>query len=879
MTVAETFTVSFTFSEAVNGFEVGDIAVTNGVASDLTGSDYYYTATVAPDGEGDVAVRLPAVVVADAAGNGNLKSNTVAATYTPPPVVEPAPPVAYDDPELINVSTLAQLRAINVDLDGDGVPHPGTARYYAALFPEPHGCPEDGCRGYELMANLDFDENGNGRRDDTYNQGKGWQPIGHSWNSWSFVPFSAVFDGNGHTIANLYINQGDPFADLFPNQPDRPPDIVRHRSYVGLFGHVRGGAIYNVGLPNVDVTGSGFVGALIGYAVGPENVVTAVYATGSVSGEEYVGGLVGHLGESSRLNASYAAVSVSGEEYVSGAQHIGGLVGNAEAHSMASSSYFDQDVAGRSGVHGRTTQQLQSPTGNTGIYATWSDHDLDGDGHNDAPWDFGTALQYPMLVAGADRPTVTIVANPTAVVGTETFTVTVTFSEAVSGFEVGDIAVTNGVASDLTGDYDDYTATITPDGQGDVTVSLPADTVTDAASNGNEASNTISVTWRAPDTTAPVVTVTADPTEVSGTETFIARFAFSEPVIGFEPNDIVVTNGSAGDLNGSDADWTAIITPDGQGHITVVLIEDAVTDVSGNGNLASNTVAVTWTAAPAAAWVDESDLINVSTLAQLAAISHDIDGDGVPTGEGAAAYAAAFPNPHDCPQSGCRGYELAANLDFDENGNGQRDDTYNQGEGWLPIQDPLEWKPFSAVFDGNGHAIANLYINRPQKSFTGLFGTVSGAAIYNVGLLDVDLTGDEYVGALIGYSDDPWSSTITATYATGRVSGKQVVGGLVGAMYASTLASSYVAVSVSGDRYVGGLVGDAGADSTVSASYFDQNVAGRPGPHGRTTQQLQSPTGYTGIYETWDDDGNLWDFGTPSQYPILRAIVASAQGR
>lgn len=74
-----------------------------------------------------------------------------------------------DDDGLIEVANLAQLDAIRHDLDGDGSPTPANPDTYAAAFPGAAagmGCPElSGCTGYELVSNLDFDTNGNGRTD------------------------------------------------------------------------------------------------------------------------------------------------------------------------------------------------------------------------------------------------------------------------------------------------------------------------------------------------------------------------------------------------------------------------------------------------------------------------------------------------------------------------------------------------------------------------------------------------------------------------------------------------------------------------------------------------------------------------------------------
>ena len=110
-----------------------------------------------------------------------------------------------DGDGLIEVSNLTQLNAIRWDLDGDGSPSSNATGYNAA-FPNAvagMGCPDSGCSGYELIPDLDFDTNGNGRADagdDYWNDGEGWAPIGDGFKA----AFESFFDGGGHTISNLW---------------------------------------------------------------------------------------------------------------------------------------------------------------------------------------------------------------------------------------------------------------------------------------------------------------------------------------------------------------------------------------------------------------------------------------------------------------------------------------------------------------------------------------------------------------------------------------------------------------------------------------------------------------------------------------------------
>jgi hypothetical protein len=116
---------------------------------------------------------------------------------------------------------------------------------------------------------------------------------------------------------------------------------------------------------------------------------------------------------------------------------------------------------------------------------------------------------------------------------------------------------------------------------------------------------------------------------------------------------------------------------------------------------------------------------------------------------------------------------------------------------------------FTGVFDGNDNIISNAVINQPT-TYTGLFGYVgSGGQIKNLGVENVNITGRDYVGGLVGWNE----GSLTSCYATGSVSGDSTVGGLVGSNYLGTLTSCYATCSVTGTNDVGGLVG---ANSSVS---------------------------------------------------------------
>ncbi|MFH1251347.1 MAG: GLUG motif-containing protein [bacterium] len=172
-----------------------------------------------------------------------------------------------------------------------------------------------------------------------------------------------------------------------------------------------------------------------------------------------------------------------------------------------------------------------------------------------------------------------------------------------------------------------------------------------------------------------------------------------------------------------------------------------------------------------------------------------------------------------------------ANISFDANE--QNVDWDGDGTANWDAEDQLGFSPignssikFTGSYNGQDHTIDGLFIYRPSTNYIGLFGSAEGTEIDNLGVTNVDITGLQAVGGLLGMNYT--SSTVSNCYATGSVSGLSAVsylGGLVGRNYNATLSNSYSTCSVDGGSYIGGLVGH-NYSSTISNSYATGSVIG-----------------------------------------------------
>ncbi len=147
-------------------------------------------------------------------------------------------------------------------------------------------------------------------------------------------------------------------------------------------------------------------------------------------------------------------------------------------------------------------------------------------------------------------------------------------------------------------------------------------------------------------------------------------------------------------------------------------------------------------------------------------------------------------------------------------------------------------RPFTGMFDGQGHTISHVTVNAPEGENAGFFNAIKGATIRDLKLVDVEITGKTNVGGLVGSAQVQLDSSdlsknvanlIGGCSVSGTVTGTKNVGGLVGLnegktdsqtlfSIASAVDKCAASVTVNGKEMTGGLVGKNGGTITKSSS-------------------------------------------------------------
>ena len=605
--------------------------------------------------------------------------------------------------------------------------------------------------------------------------GQGFYPIGNcgavTCSAASAMKFSGGFSGNNFSLTELFIDLPD-------------------SSGVALFGLIEGAQISDLIIQDISILGNSQVGAVAGYAMGAANEISSLRISGKISAQDSnkarsrgntVGGIVGGGYPISIRNSAVTAE-------VSGWEKAGGLVGLHSSGGVITGSYFAGEITGSSnmigGIVGENLGRIERSY-NVGLIKL-------GSRSSTAPQNAGGIAGYntggeiissytasPMILINTRIP---LPPSVNGIVGNSTPAYTP--ESSYWDFNI----------SGLNATKFDSSAVSTQQLQG---CSLAGMRLADAPDNldclvngaeifnrmGWDASNDMPSWIFSPADRYPILSldssfVLSDPAQqlCDGDRSFCGR--------SFYPN--AFDQDSDGILNDYDsAPYTLGVK--GIGTIDKPYVIYNVYQLQAIAGVDHTGVVLDSSSYTSNQWLYGNNLND-----QLSS-SYELGND----------ITAAITRNWNVQGGTAKGFTPIGICSGSTNCLGTGD------------------IPFSGNFAGNDWAIDNLFINRSETNFIGLFSGISGASVENLILSNFNLQGHFYVGALAGVMSQ---GSIYRVNANGNLSGVENIGGLLGTHSGGDIMGSGAISSLFGNDYIGGLVGEQKGDSAILYSHAGGHI-------------------------------------------------------
>jgi hypothetical protein len=629
------------------------------------------------------------------------------------------------------------------------------------------------------------------------------------------------FAGNGWKPIGMMITEYHennlPFTGSYDGQNYMIAALYSNRTStlgVGLFGHTAGATIRNLAVTNVDLTGYAGIGGLVGAAF-YETHITNTYTTGTANGFGAVGGIAGANWHDSIIERSRSSVNVTNSLSDGSRFNIGGLAGNNGYSASIIDCYSTGNVSGYSSNTGGLVGFNRDGGVITNSFSTGlvighqNSGGLVGNSEasfvNNSFWDIETSNQIES--AGGEG-------QSTNAMKTET-----TYTAAGWDFLTvwGMDGYTNEGYPYLQWEMLDEDILLPPVNL----VAIPANEIVHLFWNAPGMRSNDDYTFRAgdPDSENSRRLETERRITLSHDRNLIGYNIYRD---GIQLNTLIVTE-------------TMFTDTDVENETTYQYFVTALYDEgeSEPSNLVSATpyLSVVIPVVPAIGSGTSDNPYQIESLDNLLWITEDFE-------------------RWDYHYIQTADIDASSTIDWFE------------GKGWKPIGNSAI--KFTGSYDGMHHSIDWLFINRNMTDYNGLFGYTNGADIRNLGLTNINYTGNRFTGAFVGKADN---STITDCYSTGNLTGTGIwdAGGIVGWSYNTQINSSYSLSNITGQSYVGGLVGYFTGGSLVENSYAMGSVTGNSlvgGLIGYNSSSLVSSSFSTGLVTGISGVGGL--IGAPA---------------
>ncbi|PUZ25346.1 hypothetical protein DCC81_13670 [Chitinophaga parva] len=509
-TISSSFTATITFSEAMTGLTLSDFLVSNATLTNLTTTDgIVYTVDVTPVADGSLTLQLPANVAVNTQAAGNKASNILTVTAD-----LAVPVITQVDVPADNIYNAGSVLTFTVHYS-ENVAITGTPKLPIIIGTQPVQASYVSGSGTNLLVFTYTVQNGDLDMD------------GIALGSALILNGGSIKDGisndgvltlnNIASTANVLVNTAHPTVVI--SSP--APTVTAPFSITITFSEAVTGftssdfVLTNATVSNLQTSDNKVYTALvIPGAAGTLSIdIPADVAMNAANNGNTASNTVSTMVD---FNAPYITqVNVPADNtYHSGDVLSFSVTFNKGVYVTGTPSL---DII----IGAKTAQATLVSGSGTGVLTfnyTVVDGDYDMDGialttslnlnggtitdanSNNADVTVKNAASTSNIFVNAIRPSVVLTGTGT---GSAPFTITITFSEAVTGLTAADFAIVNATGSNLqTTDNKTYTLLITPGGGGTITINLPANMAQNAGGNGNTASNTLSISVGSP---APVI--------------------------------------------------------------------------------------------------------------------------------------------------------------------------------------------------------------------------------------------------------------------------------------------------------------------------------------------------------------------------------------
>lgn len=551
--------VTITFSEGVNNFVQGDIVLGNaGISGFTANSASVYTFNLIPSGNGTVTVNVNSNVANDNAGNGNTAATQFSKNFdnvaptasitsgTTSPTNSTSIPVTVTFSESVTGFDLSDIIVNNGtpgSFSGSG------ANYSFTITPLVAGTVTA-----NIVGGIAFDAAGNGNS--------------------AATQFSITYDNSqpGVSIGSV---------TLSPTNSNAIPLTFTFTESVSNFisGDV---SVSNGNITGFSGSGANYSATLVPFGTGTVTVnINAGVANDAAGNGNTAASQFSIVYDNVAPTVTIGSATTSPTNVASFTVNLtfNESVTNFTINDIAVGNGTPSNFSGSGSSYSVTISPVTDGTVTVNVAANMA---------NDAAGNGNSAASQFSIVSDRNGPSITINSSATSPTNLSSIPLTFTFSEAVTGFDSGDITVLGGSITGFSGSGTTYTANLIPSQDGTVTIFVFQNNALDAAGNGN----TFATFSIVSDRTKPTVTISSNESSPTSANPIPITFNFSENTTNFVVGDITFTGGSLSNFSGSGSTYTVDFIPSGNGPKTVRLQAGVMSDAAGNTNNASATFSI-----------------------------------------------------------------------------------------------------------------------------------------------------------------------------------------------------------------------------------------------------------------------------------------------